>query len=93
MFQNNQNQMKRFSNATADLSGPSLQQRFMTQAGKQRTRAIFSPPNEIPLMRATLVPIGKHNIKKLNNSIDYGTPSKWKAGAKFDGTLGSFRNS
>jgi hypothetical protein len=44
-------------------------------------------------MRATLAPIGKNAIKKLNNSIDYGTPSKFKAGQKFDGTLNSFRNS
>jgi hypothetical protein len=46
-------------------------------------------------MRATLAPIGKNAMKKLNNSIDMGTPTKrgWQAGGKFDGTLGSFRNS
>ena len=47
----------------------------------------------MPIMRTTLAPIGNSNMKKLNNSIDYGTSSKWKAGAKFDGTLGAFRNS
>ena len=47
----------------------------------------------MPQMRATLAPIDKKGMKKLNNSIDYGTPNKFKAGTKFDGTLNSFRNS
>ena len=44
-------------------------------------------------MRETLAPISKVQIKRLNNSIDYGTPSKWRAGNKFDGTLNNFRKS